>query len=516
MSNRAIIYARVSTEEQLEKYGIPSQLRACREYAASHNLAVVQEITDDGISGTVLARPGLDRLRKLVTSGECDAVLAYDVDRLSRDLGHLLVLKPEIERRARLEFVASKFEDSPSGRLFFNIQGSFATYEREIIRQRTMRGKRERAAGGLIVGGRTAYGYRYDAGRLIPEQEQAQVVREIFGWYDGGLSIRGITRKLRENGIPTWGKDTTWGHSTVRRILVNETYAGTAHYGTLRREGNLLKARTPVDRIDLMVPALVEHGQWARVQGRMAAYSPKNGAGRHSSRYLLCGLLHCSCGKRMSGNCRRGFLSYRCNGRDSMRAPGSPMCRLSLRVSSVDTAVWQSIAGAFSDEQTLRAIISRRQKELHDGQAGAAVDVKLLREKLAKLHRKEKLALAAMLDPDLADGRDLIKAELRKVQQERARLEWDVATAERASRSTDAAGCDWIDSTVELIRGYIPTLQAVEQRQEFLRGLVSRVDWNDAAGEVKINCLLGREMGITSSRSALITPFEITLTARVA
>lgn len=514
-NNRAIIYARVSTEDQLEKYGIPSQLRACREYASSHNLTVVEEITDDGVSGVVLSRPGLDKVRKLVTGGECDAVVTFDVDRLSRELAHLLILKPEIEKKARLEFVASKFEDSPSGRLFFGMRGVISQYEREQIKERTMRGKRERASEGLIVGGRTAYGYRYDAGRLIPEEEQAKTVREIFGWYEGGQSIRGITRRLRENGTPTWSKDTAWGHSSVRRILTNDTYAGIAHYGTLRREGSLLKRREDLSsRIDLAVPALIEHEQWARVQVRL---SSNPSSGRPSHRYLLGGLLHCHCGTRMSGCCRRGSLTYRCNGRDSMRLPGSPVCRVSLRVPSVDTAVWQSIAGAFSDEQTLRAIIGRRQKELQDGQAGAAGDAKLLREKLGKLMRKEKLALSAMLDPELVDGRDLIKAELRKAQQERARLEWHVATAERASRTTGAAGGgEWIDSTVALIRDYIPTLQAVEQRQEFLRGLVSRVDWTGANGEVKINCLLGRELSITSSRCAQFPPLEITLTARVA
>jgi site-specific DNA recombinase len=218
---RTIIYARVSTEDQVEKYGLPVQLRACREYAAARRLSIIQEICDEGVSGVTMDRPGLERLRKLVRDGAADLVLMYDVDRLSRELAHLLILKPELEKHARLEFVLSKFEDSPSGRLFFGIRGVIAQYERELTRERTMRGRRERARAGLIVGGRVAYGYRYDAGRLVLDPERAEIAREIFRRYDAGASMREIALYLRSAGAPTWS-GRQWGHSSVRRILTNE------------------------------------------------------------------------------------------------------------------------------------------------------------------------------------------------------------------------------------------------------------------------------------------------------
>ena len=121
---RTLIYCRVSTEDQAEKFGLPSQLRACREYAASRSYEIVGEISDDGISGATLDRPGLTRLRTMVAAGSVDVILTYDVDRLSRELAHLLILKPEIEKRSRIEFVACNFEDSPSGRMFFGMRGA--------------------------------------------------------------------------------------------------------------------------------------------------------------------------------------------------------------------------------------------------------------------------------------------------------------------------------------------------------------------------------------------------------
>src|SRR3954464_7880924 len=108
MPLRTIIYARVSTEDQVERYGLPSQLRACRDFAAANGFDVIEEICDEGISGVILDRPGLARVRQLVRDGAVDVVVMFDADRLSRELGHLLILKPEIDKRARLEFVAAK------------------------------------------------------------------------------------------------------------------------------------------------------------------------------------------------------------------------------------------------------------------------------------------------------------------------------------------------------------------------------------------------------------------------
>jgi site-specific DNA recombinase len=222
---RTIIYGRVSTEDQLEKYGLAAQIRACREYAASRDLNVIAVISDDGISGMTMDRPGLTRVRSMATAGEVDVVLMLDADRLSRELAHLLILKPEIEKRARLEFVTGNFENSPTGQMFFALKGAIAQYERATMLQRTMRGKRERARAGLIVGGRTAYGYSYQDGRLVVDEPRAAIAREIFRRYDTGESMRAIALWLRASGAPTWsGKQ--WGHSSVRRILTNENLCG--------------------------------------------------------------------------------------------------------------------------------------------------------------------------------------------------------------------------------------------------------------------------------------------------
>ena len=68
---RAILYARVSTDEQARSgYSLAQQLEALREYAAREGYEILEEVQDPGQSGASLERPGMDRVRDLVAAGE--------------------------------------------------------------------------------------------------------------------------------------------------------------------------------------------------------------------------------------------------------------------------------------------------------------------------------------------------------------------------------------------------------------------------------------------------------------
>src|SRR5919198_4556761 len=88
----AAIYARVSTEDQGKGFSIPTQLEACQKLADREGYAVPETniLIDEGISGTTMERPGLRKVRALVNAKAVTAVIVYDPDRLSRNLGHQL------------------------------------------------------------------------------------------------------------------------------------------------------------------------------------------------------------------------------------------------------------------------------------------------------------------------------------------------------------------------------------------------------------------------------------------
>ena len=97
----AAIYARVSTEDQGKGFSIPTQLEACRKLAEreGYTVPVTHILVDEGLSGTPMDRPGVRMLRDLVNAQAIAAIIVIDPDRLSRNLGHQLLLAEAFEQR---------------------------------------------------------------------------------------------------------------------------------------------------------------------------------------------------------------------------------------------------------------------------------------------------------------------------------------------------------------------------------------------------------------------------------
>src|SRR6266446_2184691 len=180
------IYARVSSEEQREGQTIDSQVAELERFAFERSWHVAGIYKDEGRSGSVLARPELDHLRDDGALGKFTHVLINDVDRLARDVSHLGIVKRDLEREG-VEIIFRKLpaEKSPTYNLMVNILGSFAEFEREMITDRTRRGRRHKVeVRQQYLGSNTAYGYHYrpmdrnagTEGILTIVPEQARVV----------------------------------------------------------------------------------------------------------------------------------------------------------------------------------------------------------------------------------------------------------------------------------------------------------------------------------------------------
>jgi site-specific DNA recombinase len=145
---RAILYARVSGEEQAKKgYSLSDQRQALREWAEDEGYEVVEEIADEGWSGAYLERPGLDRVRDLVEAGGVGVVAALFRDRIARGV-YVQILKEEFAQHGtRLIALNARIDDSPEGELHGGILDQFAAYERAKISERTRRGKMRKARG---------------------------------------------------------------------------------------------------------------------------------------------------------------------------------------------------------------------------------------------------------------------------------------------------------------------------------------------------------------------------------
>jgi DNA invertase Pin-like site-specific DNA recombinase len=138
---RVALYVRVSTHKDQT---VENQLVALRDWAAAQGHSVVAEFSDEGISGAKGRdkRPGVDALMKAATRREVDMIAVTALDRLGRNLNHLVQFVAELEALRVGLFVRNLALDTstPAGRLMFNVIGSLAEFERELMRERTMLG----------------------------------------------------------------------------------------------------------------------------------------------------------------------------------------------------------------------------------------------------------------------------------------------------------------------------------------------------------------------------------------
>ena len=187
----AAIYARVSTDRQAEQgYSIETQIAACEKYAHDLGAASIIKFIDDGYSGAYLERPRLDALRDALQAKIYDVVIVYTPDRLARRLSHQLLITEEIEKSgATLHFVNAEYKATPEGQLFYQMQGAFAEYEREKIRERTMRGMRGKLKSGKPISNHNVFGYGWDGEteNYIINPAEAEIVRKIFDMYVSGI-----------------------------------------------------------------------------------------------------------------------------------------------------------------------------------------------------------------------------------------------------------------------------------------------------------------------------------------
>jgi len=187
---RCAIYCRVSTEEQKEGRTIDSQIRELEDFAQANSHVVTDRYIDDGWSGSILNRPKLDRLRDKADKGLFEAVLVNDVDRLSRELTHLGVIKKDLEKKnVKLIFKKLPNNGDPISNFMVNMLGSFAEFERELITDRTRRGRRYKVeVRKLIQGNVPPYGYTYAKkdkekrieGHYEINEQEAEIVKMIF------------------------------------------------------------------------------------------------------------------------------------------------------------------------------------------------------------------------------------------------------------------------------------------------------------------------------------------------
>src|SRR5437899_7861073 len=428
MNKPAASYTRVCSDRQKENHTIASQTAALIEYAQTHEYNVPPEwiFQDEGYSGPILLRPGLEALRDLAAEGQIAAALVYSPDRLSRKCAYQVLRMEELARcGVEVIFLHSPVGATPEDRLLPQFQGMIAEYERAQIAERCRRGKKHMAQqGGVNVLSGAPFGYRYvrksdtSAAFYQVVETESKVVRMVFEIYtQQGLSINAIARLLNERQIATRSGKGRWERSTVWGMLRNPAYRGTACYGKTEqrprqrvtrplRQRKALPSRDSAGNerpraewIEVPVPALVSEEMFALAQEQLE----KNK--RHSPRRtveptLLQGILVCErCGYglyRTSTHTSKQQLNYyRCIGSDGYRRLNGPVCtNRPIRQAYLDPFVWSEIIRLLEDPGLIQTEIDHRREAAQKADPLRKREEELRREQARVEKSSERLVTA--------------------------------------------------------------------------------------------------------------------------
>lgn len=420
---RVHIYARVSTDAQAEKgYSLGTQIAACRKKAEEIGATYVVEHVDDGYSGADMERPHLDALRSAVQARKVDAVICYDPDRLSRNLTHQLIITQEIDKSgAKLIFISGSYENTAEGKLFYSLRGAISEFEREKIKERTVRGKRGKANSGKIVMNAKPTGYDWDADKsmYIPNKDAA-LIRRLFQMAIEGMSISKITKRLNGEGVPS-PKDCIWQPTTISRILKNPLYYGEAiQFRQIREKDNgkyITRIRPEEEWLVVQCPAIVSKEEFEEAKLKIAQnkrFSPRN----TKNTYLLQNIVKCGvCGKPMyvalHGHTK---YYYVCSSQRRKAQTGEEACsNRGVQVDVLDEEVWKLLKELALKPTRIKKLLA--EKKLQTNSANIVTRLQKKEEELTERKKKilQQFTLGRITDSELDDALKQLQLQLAEV-----------------------------------------------------------------------------------------------------
>lgn len=409
----AIGCVRVSTDQQVDRYGPDRQRRDIEREAAYAGLTVVHWI-EESVSGAKEVRYNENAYYDLAKSHPGLNFIFSTSSRVGRHVEIIVGIARKLLKMQAGVWVAG-IGDLRRARNWKEFLRDAVDAENEytgIVRQLTD-GKRDKAQAGGWAQGRPPFGYRLvrdDKGistglDLVPEAAATvRRVAELYATYGGNTAT---ARQANLEGLRT-SSGREWTESAVAQLVRNERYTGRAE----------MLGHT------ITFPAIIDAELWQNVQAQMKGRR-KGERTQYQARYLLSGLARCSeCGGAMTyaisgggGRGARAYHYYRCwrSGRVA-EGQGRERCthRTFYPLVALEDAAWTAVGELLTQPDQVRALLTQDAPPAdHAARLGA------IRTEMAAL-----LSRAARFDlPD-----DVVEASLEPLQQERARLEAEQTT----------------------------------------------------------------------------------------
>jgi site-specific DNA recombinase len=225
----AIIYIRVSTEEQVENYSLDTQQEICTKEAQKRNLRVDKVFREEGRSAkTITQRPVLIEMLEYCRKHkkDVDAVIVYRLDRVSRQTTDYLSIRKKLsEYDIKLLSATEPTGNSPAEKFVETMLAGFAQMDNDVRGERSRNGLRARFMKGLCS--YVTHGYLNQNGYITKDPESFSQFREAWELLATGTkTLREIGDFLFERGVKQKKKGGKLLPQTLHRIFRNKFYTG--------------------------------------------------------------------------------------------------------------------------------------------------------------------------------------------------------------------------------------------------------------------------------------------------
>lgn len=370
---RATFYARVSTNNEEQKSSIASQIEFFQDYIKKNKFQKAEcgifckkdgsaEATDgyyvdEGFSGakSFKYRRAFQQMILDAKARKFDMIFVKDIKRFGRNTQETLKYIGELK-----ELGVGVYFDTISANTLnrdddFRIQlfASLAEEESTSKSKSVQWGKRVKYKQG-VWGGREPYGYNLKGGKLVKNQEEEKIVREVYHLFlNESMGQRNIAKTLNARNVPTKSGKTIWDQSLISKMLKNAVYTGEIRLHRTQKvdinrnivkdiplEEQVITHDESLRMIDNETFQLVQIEKKKRLEqfgdfkykniiveddeGNEVIKKQRNivrGLGRHSSKHLFSNLLKCgNCGgslrRKVQKNNKNTFIYWFCRNND--------------------------------------------------------------------------------------------------------------------------------------------------------------------------------------------------------
>lgn len=482
---KAAAYVRVSTDEQANKgNSIEEQKERIIRECKDNSWGVPAFYIDDGYSGKDMKRPELSRLLADVQKGKYSVVITTKLDRLSRRLYDTLKMVEQFQRydcRYKCINVDVDFS-TPQGMLMLQQMGSFAEFEREMIRERvrdnmlSIARKSSETKKAFTV---PCFGYDVVDGIYQINEHESKVVRMMVDWFLEGMGTREIAKRLNYSTPPIKTRNgLSWQDASIKQILSKETLYGTLVYNRTYKKNGKTYTRPQEEWIVIEDhhPAIITKEEWQQIQsileGRQIARKQAD-----NERWLLSGLMYCGhCGEKMKGifTVRKKYpeprnFRYICSGYTK-----KGLCfHHTIQRDEIEQLIHEELKDIATSAQPNRLqLVTSSPRDSVD-------DRKQIEVRLEKLNQKMQRQIEAYED-ELISAEDLKRARER-IDQERKQLQSEL---DKLLSSPDGGQSEKVADNAKRLSGKLNSENRLELKHAF-RQLVSKIVIHNG-GEVEV------------------------------